>query len=62
MVPIREEEARYLVIQLVNKYPGLTDLLFKLQGAGTGWVRLLQVLEQAVYVFLIRYGLRKSCA
>jgi hypothetical protein len=33
---------------LVKEYPGLTDLLFKLQGAGTGWVRLLQVLEQAV--------------
>jgi hypothetical protein len=48
MVPIREEEARYLVIQLVKKYPRLTDLLFKLQGEGAGWARLLQLLEQAV--------------
>ena len=48
MVPIREEEARYLVIQLVKKYPRLTDLLFKLQGEGTGWVPLLQALKQAV--------------
>jgi hypothetical protein len=48
MAFIPEGEARYRVIQLVNRYPELSLLLLKLQNEGVDWVALLGKLEQAV--------------
>jgi hypothetical protein len=48
MALIHEAEARYQVIELVKKYPGLTTLLFKLQWEGANWVTLLKMLQDAI--------------
>jgi hypothetical protein len=48
MAVIHEAEARYQVIELVKKYPGLTALLFKLQWEGANWVTLLKMLQEAI--------------
>jgi hypothetical protein len=48
MPPIREEEARYQAIQLVKLHPRLSNLLFKLQSEGAGWVEIWTLLQQAV--------------
>jgi hypothetical protein len=45
-VPIRDEEARYLAIQLVNRSPMLQALLLRLRNASYTWERTLLTLQQ----------------
>jgi hypothetical protein len=47
MALIREEEARYRVVQLVKTHPSLSNLLLKLQNEGMSWDALLEALQQA---------------
>jgi hypothetical protein len=43
---VREEEARYLVIELVKQDPALTARLFSLQTSGESWSRILETLTK----------------
>jgi hypothetical protein len=43
---VREEEARYRVIELVKQDPALTPLLFSLQTSGEPWSSILATLSK----------------
>jgi hypothetical protein len=45
--PIREEEARYLVIQIVNQHPKLDAMLVTARMAGRTWAEALKMLQEA---------------
>ena len=45
--PIREEEARYLVIQIVKQYPKLDAMLVEAQLRGRPWTEILKMLQEA---------------
>jgi hypothetical protein len=45
---MREEEARFLVIELVKQEPALTSLLFSLQTSGEPWSNILATLNKTV--------------
>jgi hypothetical protein len=47
MAPIREEEARYRVMELVKRRPNLTTLLFNLLWQGAEWSAALEKLPEA---------------
>ena len=46
---IREEEARFRVIELVKQDPALTARLFSLQTSGESWSRILETLTKTTH-------------
>ena len=45
--PIREEEARYLVIQIANQNPKLDGLLIAARLQSVPWAEILKMLQEA---------------
>jgi hypothetical protein len=51
--PIREEEARYLVIQIANQHPKLDGLLIAARLQSRPWAEILKILQEATTAGMI---------